>query len=76
MATFITCVGQEALRIYNALPFEKEEDNANMDVVLRLMQHHRLGKTNIIYERCMLDRRAQAEGETFDQYLTALEELA
>ena len=29
------------------------------------------GETNIIYERFMLNQRAQAEGETFDQYLTA-----
>ena len=47
-----------------------------MDIVLRLMEHHCLGKTNIIYERFMLNRRAQAEGETIDQYLTALKELA
>ena len=76
IATFITSVGQEALRIYNALPFEKDEDKANMDIVLQLMEHHCLSETNIIYGRFMLNRRAQAEGETFDQYLTPLKELA
>ena len=70
------CVGQEALRIYNALPFEKEKDKANVDIVLRLMEHHCLGETNIMYERFRLNQRAQTEGETFDQYLTVLKELA
>ena len=45
------------------------------DIVLRLM-HHCLCKTNIIYDRFMLNRRVRAEGEPFDQYLTALKELA
>lgn len=75
IATFITCVGQDALRIYNALPFESEEDKANMDIVLRLMERHCLGETNVIYERFRLNQRIQAEGETFDEYLTALKEL-
>ena len=47
-----------------------------MDIVLRLVENHCLGETNIIYERFMLNRRSQAEGEAFDQYLTALKELA
>ena len=64
------------MRIYSALPFEKEKDKANTDIVLRLMENHCLGETNIIYERFMLNQRAQAEGETFDQYLTALKDRA
>lgn len=27
VATFITCIGSEALEVYNGLPFEREEDN-------------------------------------------------
>ncbi|KAK6190707.1 hypothetical protein SNE40_002510 [Patella caerulea] len=51
VATFITCVGPDALDIYNGLPFENEEAKTNMDTILNLMERHCLGETNVIYER-------------------------
>ena len=51
VAMFITCVGQDALDIYNGVPFETEERRTYMNTILTLMEKHCVGKTNVIYER-------------------------
>nr|XP_058958995.1 uncharacterized protein K02A2.6-like [Pocillopora verrucosa] len=76
VATFITCIGTEALEVYNGLPFEKEEDKDVMNTVLELMERHCIGQTNVIYERYCFNNRKQESGESFDTYLTALKTLA
>ena len=76
IATFITCKGQDALRIYNALPFANDAEKRNLDKVLEEMKKYCLGETNVIYERFRFNQKAQREGESFDQFLTDLRELA
>ena len=76
VATFITCIGTEALEVYNGLPFENEEDKDVMNTVLELMERHCIGQTNVIYERYYFNNRKQESGESFDTYLTALKTLA
>ncbi|KAL9976621.1 hypothetical protein ACROYT_G013943 [Oculina patagonica] len=76
VATFITCIGSEALEVYNGLPFEREEDKQMMSKVLELMKKHCIGQTNVIYERYCFNNRNQESGESFDAYLTALRTLA
>ena len=76
IATCITCIGADALRIYNSLPFDNDEDKSDMDKVLAAMEKYCLGETNVIYERFVFNQRAQQDEETFDQFLTALKELA
>ena len=73
IATFITCIGADALRIYNSLPFANDEDKSEMDKVLAAMEEYCLGETNVIYERFVFNQRAQQEGETFDQFLYGIE---
>jgi len=43
VATFITCIGSDALEVYNSLPFEREDDNMVMSKVLELMEKHGIG---------------------------------
>ena len=76
VATFITCIGPEALEVYNGLPFENEEDKHIMSTVLELMERHCIGQTNVIYKRYCFNNRKQESGESFDTYLTALRTLA
>ena len=76
VATFITCIGSEALEVYNGLPFEAEEDKQVMTKVLDLMERHCIGQTNVIYQQYCLNNRIQESGESFDAYLTALRTLA
>ena len=40
------------------------------------MEKYCLGETNVIYERFRFNQKAQREGESFDQFLTDLKELA
>ena len=76
VATFITCIGSDALEIYNSLPLESETDKTRMDTVLSLMEAHCVGATNEIYERFQFQRRQQEPGETIEQFVTALRALA
>ena len=76
VATFITCIGPEALEIYNALPFREEGDSKEIDIVLELMEQHCIGQTNVIYDRYVFNNRNQSQDENIDQYITALRALA
>ena len=76
MATFIACIGSDALEVYNSLPFESDEDKMIMSKVLELMEKHCIGQTNVIYERYCFNNRNQETGESFDAYLTAVKALA
>ena len=76
VATFITCIGSEALEVYHGLPFENEEDKHIMSKVMELMERHCIGQTNVIYEQYCFNNRKQESGESFDTYLTALRTLA
>ena len=76
VATFITCIGSEALEVYNALPFETPADAQDIQKVLDLMEEHFIGETNTIYERYNFQRRQQEDNEAIDQYVTALRTLA
>jgi hypothetical protein len=76
VATFIACIGPEVLQLYNALPFDDEQDKKKMDIVLRRMEGHCVGAIDVIYERFQFQQRRQREGETAEQYITALRALA
>ena len=75
VASFITCIGQHGLRIYNALPFRNEEKKTKMQRVLELFDDHCIGESNVIYERYVFNTRDQKDQEPFDTYLTVLREL-
>ena len=76
VAVFITCVGQDALEIYSALPFKEEGDKKRIQPVLALMEAYCVGDTNVIYERFQFQRRTQEPDETVEQFVTALKALA
>ena len=76
VATFITCIGTEALDVYNGLPFETEEDKKDMEKILDLMETYCIGELNVIYERYVFNNRNQATDETIDAYTSALRTMA
>ena len=75
-ATLLTCIGSDALEIFDGLPFENEEAKTNIDQVLQLLEAHCVGETNEIYERYLFNKRDQEAGESFDSYITCLRSLA
>ena len=76
VATFITCIGTDALDVYNGLPFETEEDKKDMEKILDLMETYCIGELNVIYERYVFNNRNQATDETIDAYTSALRTMA
>ena len=78
VATFVTCIGSNALEVYNSLLFEREDDKMVMSKVLEIMEKHCIGQTNVIYERYCFNNKNQENGESlnFNKYLTSLEVLA
>lgn len=76
VATFITCIGQDALAIHNGLPFTSEDEKKNMDKIIELWDSYCLGRTNITYERYMFNARDQKENESIEAYASALRSLA
>ena len=72
VATFIPCIGPDALEILTGLPFQSDDDRQNIDKVLELWQ----GKTNVIYERYRFNNRSQESDESIDAYTTALRTFA
>ena len=76
VATFITCIGPDALKIHTGLPFQSDDDRQNMDKVLELWQNYCIGKMNVIYERYRFNNCWQESDELIDAYTTALRTLA
>ena len=76
VATFITCIGPDALEIHTGLPFPSDDDRQNIDKVLELWKVYCIGKTNVIYERYRFNNRLQESDESIDAYTTALRTLA
>ena len=75
-ATMLTCIGQDALEIYDGLDFENDEQRNDIDVVLEKLEKFCIGATNEIYERYTFNKREQQEGESIDTYVAALRLLA
>ena len=76
VATFITCIGPDALEVYNGLPFESDDDKDDITKILELMEKYCLSETNVIYERYVFNTRNQEKGESIDACNTSLRTLA
>ena len=76
VATFITCIGPQALEIHHGLPFKTSAERNDMNVILKLWTEYCCGKTNVTYERFCFNRCNQSETESFDAYVVRLRKLA
>ena len=75
-ATLLTCIGSDALDVYDGLDFESEEQKTDIDIVIQKLQSYCIGETNEIYERYRFNKRDQELNESVDAYVTALRTLA
>ena len=76
VATFVTCIGQQALKIHNGLPFKTDEEKRDMGKILELWSEYCNGKTNIIYKRYKFNNWQQKSDESIEAYATVLRDLA
>ena len=72
----LTCIGADALDVFDGLDFANEDEKKDIDVVVKKLEKYCIGETNETYERYRFNKRDQASNETVDAYLTALRTLA
>ena len=75
-ATFLSCIGDDALEMFEGMDFSSEEDRTKYDVVLQKFGELCLGETNETYERFIFNSRAKSDEESVDQYIKSLKKLA
>ena len=69
-------IGIEAMRIFNGLKFSDGEDRNNMADVIKKFDQHFLGQTQEFFERFQFNRRNQESGESIDEYVSVLRNMA
>ena len=74
-ATFLSCIGDDAMEIYEGMDFASEQDCMKLDIVINKFKELCLGETNETYERFMCNSRQKKDDETVEQYITALRTL-
>ncbi|XP_062619910.1 uncharacterized protein K02A2.6-like [Saccostrea cucullata] len=68
-------MGKECYRIYRHLDIS-EQDRKKTKTILEAMRKHFEPQVNVIYERYIFNTTEQKQGETLDQYVTKLRQLA
>ena len=75
-AILLHSIGIEAMRIFNGMKFSEGEDRNKMADILVKYDQHFLGQTQEFFERFQFNRRDQASGESIDEYLSVLRNMA
>ena len=75
-AMLLHCIGIEAMRIFNGMKFGEGEDRNNMADILVKYDQHFLGQKQEFFERFQFNRRNQESGESIDEYVSVLRNLA
>ena len=70
VALFLHCLGPDALRVYNGLPFESEEDKKTLSKIMDKLDEFAIGEVNETYERYVFNSRDQEADESIDAYVT------
>ena len=73
VAVLLTVIGPEAHKVYNTFQFSGER---NLKAVLDAFEHYCQPLRNTAFERYRFNLRGQKPGEQFEQYVTALRQLA
>ena len=76
VALFLHCLGTDALKVYNGMQFETEEDRKSLEKIIQKFDEFTIGEVNETYERYIFNGRNQATDESIDAYVTVLRSLA
>ena len=74
-AVFLSCIGLDALDIYEGLSFESEVERNDIDTVLKKFEEYCVGSTNETYEAFKFNCRHQAAGESIEEFVADLRRL-
>ena len=75
LAMLENCLGSDGLKICNSLTFGSDETK-DMKAVIMKLEETFIGELNETYERYMFNLRKQQSGESIDDYVTDLRNLA
>ena len=75
LAMLENCLGSDGLKICNSLTFGTDETK-DMKAVIMKLEETFIGELNETYERYMFNLRKQQSGESIDDYVTDLRNLA
>lgn len=76
VATLLTVIGEEARDVYSTFAWATAGDSGKIDPVLEQFRAYCEPHKNIPFERYKFNRRCQEAGESYEQYRTALRQLA
>ena len=75
VATLLSCIGSEAMNIFDGLPLTETERKELPDI-LTAFERYCIGEVNETYERFIFNSRNQAEGETVEKYVAEIRRLS
>ena len=73
-AILLPCIGADAYEIFETLDLSAE-DKKDVDRVVKALEDHCIGETNVTYERYLFNQRVQQAGESFDAFFADLKRL-
>mgnify|MGYP002803382264 FL=1 len=68
-------MGAEALKVYNGLSFDSEDDRQNLSKILEKFDEYTIGDVSESYQRYVFNSRNQDAAESTDAYITDLRKL-
>ncbi|XP_052785334.1 uncharacterized protein K02A2.6-like [Mya arenaria] len=74
-ATLLTCIGPEAMDVFDGFHFAEEKEKTEIKTVIEKFETFCIGKTNVTYERYNFNMCTQTQDETFDTYVSRLRKL-
>lgn len=76
IAVLLSLLGDEGIQIYNTFEYSEGEDNTKLTTILAKFDTYCNPIRNLVYEHFKFFKRDQLPGETVDQFVTALRQLA
>ena len=76
VASLIYAMGAEAEHVYKSFVFANDDEKDDYTVVMGKYDTHFIPKRNIIHERALFHRRSQNPGESVEEFIRTLYDLA
>lgn len=75
-ATLCTVMGADCKRIMNSLPSLSAADKKDPAKIVQELKKHFIPQRNVLYERFVFNSAVQKPGETIDEYVVRLRQMA
>ncbi|CAB4036167.1 Hypothetical predicted protein [Paramuricea clavata] len=76
VSTLLSVIGEDGVKAYDTFTWGEDENQNDVDIVLKKFDEYCSPRTQIIYERYRFNNRNQAPGENIATYLTELRTIA